>query len=129
MGLLKHLLFWPVTGPMYLTEFSLGKLQGVVREELTDDSRIREELLDLQLRLEMGDLDDAEYLREEERLMEQLREIRRWREELGMATRGGPVQVVEDAKVEEEPEPAVEPQALTGRAELEISLDFGDEEQ
>lgn len=129
MGLLKHLLFWPVTGPMYLTEFSLGKLQGVVREELTDDSRIREELLDLQLRLEMGDLDDAEYLREEERLMEQLREIRRWREELGMATRGGPVQVVEDAKVEEEPEPAVEPQALTGRAELEISLDFGDEEK
>lgn len=127
MGLLKHLLFWPVTGPMYLTEFSLGKLQGVVREELTDDSRIREELLDLQLRLEMGDLDDAEYLREEERLMEQLREIRRWREELGMATRGGPVQVVEDAKVEEEPEPAVEPQALTGRAELEI--DFGDEEK
>ena len=26
MGFLKHLLFWPVTGPMYLTEFSLGKV-------------------------------------------------------------------------------------------------------
>jgi hypothetical protein len=110
VGLLKHLLFWPVTGPMFLTEFSLGKLQGVVREELTDDSRVREELLDLQLRLEMGDIDDAEYLREEERLMAQLREVRRWREEFGMGTRGGPVQV-----------------AGTSEAELEVSLDLEDE--
>jgi len=45
MGLLKHLLFWPVTGPLFLAEFALGKVDGVVRDELTDDQRIRAELL------------------------------------------------------------------------------------
>ena len=130
MGFLKHLLFWPVTGPMYLTEFSLGKVQGVVREQLTDDSRVKEELLDLQLRLEMGDIDDDEYMREEDRLMAQLRDVRRWREEFGMATRGGLVQVAEDAKAEDEAEEEKpEPQALTGNAELEISVDLGWDEK
>ena len=62
MDILKHLLFWPVTGPMYLAEFSIEKVQGVVKEQLTDDSRVKEELLDLQLRLEMGDIDDDEYV-------------------------------------------------------------------
>jgi hypothetical protein len=129
MGFFKHLLFWPVTGPMYLTEFSLEKVQGVVRDQLTDDSRVKEELLDLQLRLEMGDIDDEEYMAEEERLMAQLREVRRWREEFGMATRGGVVQVAEEGEVEEERKP----QVLTGGATLDISLDFehhgGDEEK
>ena len=126
MGILKHLLFWPVTGPMYLTEFSLGKVQGVVREELTDDSRVKEELLDLQLRLEMGDIDDDQFVAEEARLMAQLREVRRWREEFGMATRGGVVQVAEQEQGAEDAEEQ-RPQALTGDAHLEISLDFGDE--
>jgi hypothetical protein len=93
MGLLKHLLFWPVTGPLFLTEFSLGKVRGVVREELTDDTRIKAELLELQLQLELGDLDDAEYRVRESELMEQLREIRQWREEFGMGVAGGPVRV------------------------------------
>lgn len=93
MGFLKHLLFWPVTGPLYLADFSLRHVQEVVRQELTDDDRIKEELLDLQLRLELGEVDEEEYLREEARLMEALREVRQWREELGMATRGGVVQV------------------------------------
>lgn len=129
MGILKHLLFWPVTGPMYLAEFSLEKVQGVVKEQLTDDGRVKEELLDLQLRLEMGDIDDAEYEREEARLMGQLREVRRWREEFGMATRGGLVKVAEDdEKIEAGDEivkdPEARPQALTGKAELDISLDW-----
>ena len=93
MGLLKHILFWPVTGPLYLIDFSLGKVEGVVREELTDDTRIKAELMELQLQLELGDIDDAEYVRREADLMLQLREIRQWREEFGMGVSGGPVRV------------------------------------
>jgi hypothetical protein len=126
MGFLKHLLFWPVTGPMFLAEFSIEKVHGVVKEQLTDDARIKEELLDLQLRLEMGDIDDAQYMVEEGRLMGQLREIRRWREEFGMATRGGLVQVADDGQVEEEEEEQPPP-PLTGKAELDISLDWDEE--
>jgi hypothetical protein len=93
MGLLKHLLFWPVTGPLFLTRFSLDKVQGVVRDELTDDSAIKAELLELQLQLELGDIDEDEYLRRESALMHQLREVRAWREEFGMGVSGGPVRV------------------------------------
>jgi hypothetical protein len=95
---LKHLLFWPVTGPLFLAEFALDKVQGVVRDELTDDQRIRAELLELQLQLELGDMDDEEYLRREATLMDQLREVRRWREEFGLGVSGGPVWVQQDGE-------------------------------
>jgi hypothetical protein len=93
MGILKHLLFWPVTGPLFLAEFSLNKVQGVVREELTDDTRIKAELMELQLKLELGDIDDAEYIAQEATLMQQLRDVRHWREQFGMGVSGGPVRV------------------------------------
>jgi hypothetical protein len=28
MGILKHLLFWPVTGPLFLAEFSLARCRA-----------------------------------------------------------------------------------------------------
>jgi hypothetical protein len=108
MGLLKHLLFWPVTGPKFLIDFSLGKVEGVVREELTDDSAVKAELMELQLLVETGDIDDDEYLRREELLMQRLREIREWREEFGMGVAGGPVRVAARADDEEVVQPAPE---------------------
>jgi hypothetical protein len=93
MGLFKHLLFWPVTGPLFLAEFSLRKVDGVVRDELTDDTRIKAELMELQLELELGDIDDAEYVAREADLMQQLRDVRNWREEFGMGVSGGVVRV------------------------------------
>lgn len=96
MGLLKHLLFWPYTGPRFLTEFALNQVEGVVREELTDDSAVKAELLELQLQLELGDIDDDEYVAREAVLMQRLREIRDWRERLGMGVSGGPVRVQRD---------------------------------
>jgi uncharacterized membrane protein len=93
MGLFKHLLFWPVTGPLFLTEFTMGRLAGAVRDELTDDGAVRDELLELQLRLELGEIDDDEYVRREAALMARLREVRSWREHFGMSTPGGPVRV------------------------------------
>lgn len=93
MGVLKHLLFWPVTGPLFLADFSLGKVEGVVREELTDDTRIKSELMELQMKLELGDIDDDQYVEMEAAIMLQLREIRHWREQFGMGVSGGPVRV------------------------------------
>ncbi|HEX8276824.1 MAG TPA: gas vesicle protein GvpG [Longimicrobiaceae bacterium] len=93
MGLLKHLLFWPVTGPEFLVKFSLGKVEETVRRELTDDQSVKEDLLALQMRLELGEIDDAEYVEREAELMRRLREVRQWREEFGMGIAGGPVRV------------------------------------
>ena len=93
MGLLKHLLFWPVTGPKFLIDFSMDKVNGVVRDELTDDTPVKAELLELQLQLELGDIDDEQYIAREAVVMQRLREIRDWREKLGMGVSGGPVRV------------------------------------
>jgi hypothetical protein len=93
MGLLKHLLFWPVTGPEFLIEFSLGKVNDTVREQLVDDQPVKEELLALQMQLELGEVDDEEYMAREAELMQRLRDVRHWREQFGMGTSGGPVRV------------------------------------
>ena len=96
MGLLTKLLFFPVAGPVAGIKWSLGKVQSVVEEELTDDSPIKQELMELQMQLELGDIDDAEYVKREAALMVRLREVRAWRERLGKGTAGGAVRVARD---------------------------------
>ena len=93
MGLLTNILFFPITGPVAGIKWSLGKVQTVVEQELTDDTPIKQELMELQMQLELGDIDDAEYVRREAELMLRLRDVRAWRERLGKATSGGPVRV------------------------------------
>ena len=95
MGLLTNILLAPFLGPIYGTRWTLDKVDRVVREELTDDTPIKEDLMNLQLQLEMGEIDDAEYVRRETEIMQRLREVREWREQYGMGTSGGPVRVAE----------------------------------
>jgi hypothetical protein len=93
MGLLSNILFFPITGPVAGIRWSLRKVAQVVDEELTDDIPIRQELMELQMQLELGDIDDAEYVRREADLMARLREVRAWRERLGKSVSGGLVKV------------------------------------
>jgi hypothetical protein len=100
MGLLTKLLFFPVAAPVAGIRWSLGQVQKVVEEELTDDEPVKRELMELQMKLELGDIDDDEYVRREAELMVRLREVRAWREKLGKATSGGPVRVARDTDEE-----------------------------
>jgi hypothetical protein len=100
MGLLTNILLAPFLGPVWGTRWTLEKVDRVVKEELTDDTPVKEELMELQLKLEMGEIDDAEYTRRETELMQRLREVRDWREKLGMSTSGGPVRVAESDETE-----------------------------
>ena len=93
MGLLTNILFWPVTGPIAGIKWSLNQVMQVAEEELTDDSSVKQELMELQMQLELGDIDDAEYVRRETDVMRRLREVREWRERLGKSVSGGPVRV------------------------------------
>ncbi|MFL5468700.1 MAG: gas vesicle protein GvpG [Gemmatimonadaceae bacterium] len=95
MGLLTNILLSPFLGPLWGTKWTLDKVDRVVREELTDDTPIKEELMALQLQLEMDEIDDDEYVRREGDIMQRLREVREWREKFGMSTSGGPVRVAE----------------------------------
>lgn len=101
MGLLTHLLFWPVTGPVAGIRWTLSKVQRVVEEELIDDTPVKQALMELNMRLELGDIDDATYVAEEAKLMVRLRKIREWREHFGMATSGGPVRVAREPSASE----------------------------
>jgi len=70
MGLLTKLLFLPVAGPLAGVRWSLDKVQTIVEEEeLTDDAPVKEELMALETRLELGDITDAEYREREPTLM------------------------------------------------------------
>ncbi len=130
MGLLKHLLFWPVTGPEFLIEFSLGKVEEVAREQLTDDQAVKEELLALQMEFELGEVDDEEYAAREAELMQRLRDVRHWREQFGMGTGGGPVRVArreeeETADAEVEAAAPAEPVLpSTEGASVEVNFDW-----
>lgn len=101
MGLLAKILFFPVAGPVAGIRWTLRQVETVVETELTDDSPIKQELMELQMLVELGDIDDEEYKRRETRLMQQLREVRAWREHFGMSAPGGPVRVARDNTAEE----------------------------
>ena len=101
MGLLSKVLFFPVTGPVAGIRWSLGKVQRVVEEELVDDAPVKQDLMELQMLLELGDIDDAEYAQREALLMQRFREVREWRERLGMATAGGPVRIARETDDDE----------------------------
>ena len=93
MGLLSKILFFPVTGPVAGIKWSLNKVIQVAEEELSDDTPIKNELMELQMQLELGDIDDDEYVRREADIMVRLREVRAWKERLGKGVSGGPVKV------------------------------------
>ncbi len=96
MGLLTSILLAPFTGPIDGAMWTIDKVRRAVDEELTDDTLIKEDLMRLQLELEAGDIDDDEYVIREARIMERLRDVRAWREKLGMGMSGGPVRVARD---------------------------------
>ena len=100
MGLLTNILLAPFLGPIWGTRFTLDKIDRAVREQLTDDTPIKEDLMQLQLELENGEIDDAEYARQEAEIMQRLRDVREWRERFGMSVGGGPVRVAEGEETE-----------------------------
>ena len=56
--------------------FVLNSLSEVVEAELDDGERVKEELLELQMRLEVGEITDEEFAEAERGIMERLRRIR-----------------------------------------------------
>jgi hypothetical protein len=100
MGILSKVLFFPITGPVAGIRWSLNQVVKVAEDELTDDAPVKQDLMELQMQLELGDITDDEYVEREAVLMARLREVRAWRERFGKATSGGPVRVARDENEE-----------------------------
>lgn len=75
--ILDDILLSPIKFTIWLGE----KLRDAAYEEMTDESKIHEELLQLQMRFEMGEIGEQEFEQEEGRLMERLQMIRKLKKE------------------------------------------------
>jgi len=77
--ILFRLLALPVTAPAAGIRYCLEKAVEFAEQQLTDDTPVREELLELQLALEDGRVTEEEYSQREAALVARLREIREYR--------------------------------------------------
>ena len=88
MLFIDDLLLSPITG----FKFILRTLQRVAEQEYTDDSPLKERLLELQLKLEEGQISEQEYVAEEAIIIRHLRELQNRKRELaGLPPEEGPV--------------------------------------
>ena len=76
MGFIFDLLTSPVLGPIRGVHWLATKVDKVAEGELLDEDRVRNELLELQMRLDIGDITEEEYDEQEKVLVERLNAIR-----------------------------------------------------
>jgi len=76
MGFVFNLLTFPVLGPMGGIHWLATKVTEAAEGELLDEDRVRGELLELQMRLEMAEISEEEYDEQEKVLVEWLNAIR-----------------------------------------------------
>lgn len=76
--ILDDILFSPLKFTIWLGE----KLRDAALQEMTDEARVQEDLLHLQMQYEMGEIEEEEFEKREARLMERLEEIRKIKEEM-----------------------------------------------
>lgn len=62
-------------------KFVLDKISVAVDQELTSDTALKEQLLDAQMRLELGEIDEAEFQQVERNVIERLRQLHAERQE------------------------------------------------
>lgn len=73
MFLLDDILLAPIKGLIWLGE----KVNEVVEEEVSGEGRIKERLMELQLRFELDEISEEEYEQKEEELLKQLDAIKK----------------------------------------------------
>ncbi|MDT4965751.1 MAG: hypothetical protein QOJ64_488 [Acidobacteriota bacterium] len=72
MFLIDDILLAPVNG----FKFILGQIQKIADKELNDDSFIKDQILELQMRLELEEISDEEFREREAELFSRLRAIK-----------------------------------------------------
>lgn len=79
MGILTNLLMLPVSGPLRGAVWIAQKLAEQAEHELYDEGAIRGQLQELEMRFDIGEMSEEEYIAAEESLLARMREIREYR--------------------------------------------------
>ena len=77
MFLIDNLLLLPLKGVIWMGQ----KINEVAEKELTDEGRIKEKLMEIQLRFELDEISEEEYNKQETELLSRLDAIRKAKEE------------------------------------------------
>lgn len=77
MLLIDDILLAPLKGVIWIGE----KLNELVEKEFSDEGRIKEKLMELQLKFELDEISDEEYNTREKELLDRLDAIRKTKEE------------------------------------------------
>ena len=99
MFLLDDLLLLPLRLPVAGFNWIMKQIQTMANEELLNDQPWKERLIELQMRLELGEISEEEYTEQEAMVFQALREIRARKEELARQAAA--------ARGEEEPESGI----------------------
>lgn len=73
MLLIDDILFAPLKGIIFLAE----KINEVIEKETSDEGAVKEKLMALQLKFEMDEIDEVEYDKREDELLNLLENIRK----------------------------------------------------
>jgi len=91
MLLIDDILLSPLTG----FKFIMRTLQRVAEQEYTDDAPLKERLLELQVKLEGGEISEEEYVAQEAVIIRELREVQNRKRELaGLPAEEGPISMM-----------------------------------
>ena len=82
MFLLDDILLFPLKAPIAGFQWIMKQIQTMANEELLNDQPWKERLIELQMMLEVGDISEEEYTRQEGQVFAALREIRARKEEM-----------------------------------------------
>ncbi len=88
MFLLDDILLLPLKAPVAAFEWIMKQIQTMANEELLDDQPWKERLIELQMRLELGEISEEDYAVEEAQVFQALRDIRARKEELARQAAG-----------------------------------------
>jgi Gas vesicle protein G len=80
--LLDDILLFPLKGPISGIKWVMRTIQKMADEELMNDQPWKERLIELQMRLELGEISEEDYVAEEAVVFQALRDIRARREDL-----------------------------------------------
>lgn len=75
MGFLLDLLAFPLMGPVKGLVWIAEKVAEQAEDEMYNADKVRGQLMELELRLDLGEITEEEYLEAEEFLLERLRII------------------------------------------------------
>ena len=80
--LIDDILLLPITGPIAGFRWVMKTIQKMADEELMNDQPWKERLIELQMMLEVGEIAEEDYVREEAIVFQALRDIRARKEEI-----------------------------------------------